>query len=88
MNQFTLADFTAGLLVMGYLITALFFSRFYRDARDRLFLWFAAGFILLAVQRSALAMADAFPVDPIWYYVIRLVAFVLFLAAIIDKNRA
>lgn len=88
MNQFALADFTAGIIVAGDLVAALFFGRFYRDTRDRLFLWFAAGFIMLALQRSALAMADLLPLNPIWYYVIRLAAFVLFLAAIIDKNRS
>lgn len=88
MNQFTLADFTAGLIVMADMVAALFFGRFYRDSRDRLFLWFAAGFVLLGVQRSLLAMADMFAIDPLWYYVIRLAAFLLFLAAIIDKNRS
>jgi hypothetical protein len=88
MNPFVLADFTAGLLVMGYLIAALFFARFYRDTRDRLFLWFAAGFAMLAIQRTSLAAADLLPLDPIWYYVVRLAAFVLILAAIVDKNRS
>ena len=88
MNQFALADFVAGLIVMGDLVAALFFGRFYRDSRDRLFLWFSAGFILLAIQRASLAAADLIPIDPIWYYVIRLVAFLLFLGAIIDKNRS
>ena len=88
MNPFTLADFVAGLIVMGYLVAALFFARFYRDARDRLFLWFSTGFVLLAVQRASLAVADLIPIDPTWYYVIRLVAFLLFLGAIIDKNRS
>lgn len=87
MNQFTLADFVAGLLVMGYAIAAVFFARFYRDTRDRLFLWFAAGFTLLAIQRAALAAADVLALDPTWYYLIRLVAFLLILFAIIDKNR-
>lgn len=87
-NPFVLADFVAGILFMGYLVAALFFARFYRDTADRLFLWFAAGFVMLAVQRALLAAADLFPVDPTWYYVIRLAAFVLILAAIVDKNRS
>lgn len=87
MSPFALADFVAGLLVMGYAVAAAFFGRFYRDTRDRLFLWFAAGFLLLAIQRGSLAAADLLRFDPIWYYVVRLVAFVLILAAIIDKNR-
>ena len=78
----------AGMLLAGDIIAALFFARFYRDTRDRLFLWFGAGFILLAVQRLIIAHPDLLPGDPIFAYVIRLVAFMLFLGAIIDKNRA
>jgi hypothetical protein len=86
-NAFALADFAAGILFTGYLVAAGFFARFYRDTRDRLFLWFAAGFVMLAIQRLLLATADLFAIDPIWYYGIRLAAFVLILAAIVDKNR-
>ncbi len=77
----------SGLVVAGDLIAALFFARFYRDSRDRLFLWFAAGFGLLAIQRTIIASPDLLPNDPIIAYVIRLVAFLLFLGAIVDKNR-
>ena len=83
-----LGDLLAGMLLAGDIIAALFFARFYRDTRDRLFLWFAAGFGLLAVQRVFIAHPDLLPSDPIIAYVIRLVAFMLFLGAIIDKNRA
>jgi hypothetical protein len=81
------ADLMAGLLLAGDLVAALFFARFYRDSRDRLFLWFASGFVLLSVQRAIIASGDLLPTDPIIAYVIRLVAFLLFLGAIIDKNR-
>jgi hypothetical protein len=88
MSGAALADLVAGLLLAGDLVAALFFARFYRDTRDRLFLWFAAGFVLLGVQRVTIAAADLLPTDPIIPYVIRLVAFLLFLGAIIDKNRS
>lgn len=84
------ADFgglLAGLLLAGDIIAALFFARFYRDTRDRLFLWFGAGFALLAVSRVIISHPDLLPNDPIIAYIIRLVAFLLFLGAIIDKNR-
>jgi hypothetical protein len=87
MTAFALADLIAGVLLAGDLVAALFFARFYRDSGDRLFLWFAAGFGLLAVQRATIAAADLLPTDPIIAYVIRLAAFLLFLAAIVDKNR-
>lgn len=82
------ASLLAGMMLAGDIVATLFFARFYRDTRDRLFLWFAAGFGLLAVQRLIIAHPDLLPNDPIIAYVIRLVAFLLFLGAIIDKNRA
>jgi hypothetical protein len=77
-------------MVMGYLVAGLFFLRFWRDTRDRLFAIFAGAFWLLAVQR-ALLMLTAAPdggEGAVWLYALRLLAFLLILAAIIDKNRA
>ncbi|HJQ20203.1 MAG TPA: DUF5985 family protein [Gemmatimonadaceae bacterium] len=80
--------FVSGLLVMGYAVIALFFARFWRESHDRLFGWFATAFALMAVQRAglALAMMSQSPTTT-GYYVLRLVAFVLILAGIADKNR-
>ena len=76
--------FISGVLVAGYAIAGLFFLRFWRQTRDRLFLWFAAAFWLLAAQRGALA---ALGLEATWLYWVRLLAFLLILAAVIDKNR-
>ena len=81
-------ELLAGMLLAGDILAALFFARFYRDTRDRLFLWFGAGFGLLAVQRLIIAHPDLLPNDPIIAYIIRFFAFLLFLGAIVDKNRA
>jgi hypothetical protein len=76
-------------MVMGYLTAGLFFLRFWRDTRDRLFAIFAGAFWLLAVQRAVLNLA-AHEGDPgtVWIYGLRLLAFLLILFAIIDKNRS
>jgi hypothetical protein len=79
--------FLGGLLAAGYLVAALFFLRFWRDSRDRLFAMFAAAFVLLTVQRVLLALEVSLYEDAVWSYVIRLVAFLLILWAIVDKNR-
>jgi hypothetical protein len=79
--------FVSGVLAAGYAVAALFFLRFWKASRDRLFLYFAAAFGLLVVQRSALSWALQVGAPTEWYYVIRLLAFVLILAAIVDKNR-
>jgi hypothetical protein len=83
-----LIPLVSGLLVMGYAIAALFFFRFWRETRDRLFGIFAAAFGLLAAQRAALALSADPSGDQVLLYGIRLLAFVLILAAIVDKNRA
>jgi hypothetical protein len=82
--------FVSGFLVLGYLVAALFFLRFWRQTSDRLFAYFAASFTLLALQRVALSVSigGRSPDDTIWYYALRLLAFVLILVAIVDKNRA
>jgi len=78
----------SGLLVMGYAVAGLFFLRFWRETRDRLFGIFAGAFWLLAVQRLLLALTQNPDDDQLWLYGIRLLAFVLILVAIIDKNRS
>jgi membrane-associated PAP2 superfamily phosphatase len=80
--------FVSGLLSAGYAIAALYFVKFWRQSRDRLFAFFAAAFVLLLLQRLALALMPDLFADSTWYYVVRLLAFALILFAIIDKNRA
>jgi uncharacterized membrane protein len=83
-----LLGLVSGAILMGYGVCALFFLRFWRQTHDRLFLVFALAFGLLGVQRLALVLTE--PVEE-WrtgLYVIRLLAFLLILGAIVDKNRA
>jgi hypothetical protein len=78
----------SGVLLMGYALAGLFFLRFWKETRDRLFGIFAGAFFLLACQRFALAVIPEHDQDPVVLYTVRLLAFVLILWAIIDKNRA
>ena len=78
----------SGAIVMGYAVAGLFFLRFWRETRDRLFAIFAAAFWLLGLQRLALAALPLAPEEATWLYVARLLAFLLILWAIVDKNRA
>jgi uncharacterized membrane protein HdeD (DUF308 family) len=77
----------SGLLVAGYLVAGLFFASFWARSRDRLFMLFAVAFGVLAVQRLALTLSDAPLEDQTLFYVLRLLAFAIIVAAIIDKNR-
>lgn len=77
----------SGAMVMAYFTAGLFFLRFWKDTRDRLFGIFAAAFWLLAFQRAALTITESPGSEQIFLYVVRLAAFLLILWAIIDKNR-
>ena len=78
----------SGMLLAGYATVALFFVKFWRRTSDRLFGFFAAAFALLALQRFGLSLsAELVGEGGEWMYVLRLLAFVLILYAIWDKNR-
>ena len=83
----TASAVVSGMLVMGYAVITIYFLRFWRDTRDRLFLLFALAFVLLALQRLGLTFLDIHTANATWLYVLRLSAFLLIIVAIIDKNR-
>lgn len=83
----TLSPVVSGVLIAGYLIAGLFFLRFWSETRDRLFATFAGAFWLLAAQRAVLTLMDHSREDRVWIYGLRVLAFVLILGAILDKNR-
>jgi hypothetical protein len=84
----TVADLVSGAMVAGYLVSGLFFLRFWKETADRLFLIFALAFWMLAVQRGLLSVLAGDPRVHTLLYLIRLLAFVSIILAILDKNRA
>jgi hypothetical protein len=78
----------SGAIVMGYAVAGLFFLRFWRETRDRLFLIFAGAFWILGVQRLALVLSRDMVEDDTGLFLVRLFAFLLILGAIVDKNRS
>ena len=83
----TLVVFLGGMLAMGYLVAAGFFLRFWKQTRDRLFISFALAFAILALQRVLITVDFSLSEDRTWMYVLRLIAFLLIVYAIIAKNR-
>ena len=81
--------FTWGLLAMGAVIAALFFLRYWRESGERLFGFFALAFAGLAANWTGLAIIDhpAAEARQEYAYVVRLLAFVILLFGILDKNR-
>jgi hypothetical protein len=79
-------DVLSGMICMGFALAALFFLRFWQRTRDGLFLTFAAAFALLAVHQGLIAGLRIPNEDRSWVYLLRLLAFVLILVAIVRKN--
>ena len=88
MDQESVNRFILGALVMACAAAGLFFLRFWRKTRDRLFAIFAAAFWLMGLNWLLLSFTDKDAEFRPALYLIRLVAFVLILYAIVEKNRA
>jgi hypothetical protein len=81
-------EFLAGAVTMGYLVAGAFFVRFWRRTADRLFLAFALAFALLALNQGLASILEAGDERTPFVYLLRVLAFVLIMLAIIDKNVA
>jgi hypothetical protein len=81
-----LAAFLLGVIVTCSLVASAFFWRFWRQTRDSLFLAFAAAFCIEGLNRLAYLSLDAPNEGSPLIYVVRLVAFLMILAAIVRKN--
>lgn len=76
-----------GATAMGSVVCALFFLRFWRYGRDPFFLLFALSFFVQAFNRAALALSDRPNEGSAWHYGVRLLAYLLIIAAVVSKNR-
>lgn len=80
-------QFLDGAATISQLVIALFFVRFWKRTSDRLFLFFAGAFVFLMIERIVRAVMAAQTEWAPYIYTIRLVAFVLIIVAVVDKNR-
>ena len=78
--------FLNGVTACASLLAGLTFLRFFRQTSDRLFMWFAFAFWMLSAHWAALAIAQPPDEARHWFYVLRLVGFVLILVAVAEKN--
>ncbi|MFO1499529.1 MAG: DUF5985 family protein [Verrucomicrobiota bacterium] len=79
--------FLGGAIMLAYAIAGLFFLRFWTRTKDRLFAIFAVAFWVLMIERIVLVTASGSSELLPYIYMIRLSAFLLIIAAVIDKNR-
>ena len=79
-------EISLGALAMDSLIAGLFFLRFWRESSDRFFLFFAVAFALMGIHWAALGMVDPSLESSHQIYWIRLVAFLVIVVGVLDKN--
>jgi hypothetical protein len=82
-----MTQFLSGALAMSGWIVALFFLRFWRVTRDRLFLFFFLAFLMLALNWLGLALLPSVAESRHRVLLLRLLAFVLIILGVIDRNR-
>lgn len=78
--------FVWGAIAATSLVAAVFFLRFWRESRDRLFAMFSGGFLAFTINYVALAVVRPDDETRHLVYIVRLLAFGLILAGVIDKN--
>jgi hypothetical protein len=86
MNEQSLHLFLGGMVTAGFLAGGLFFARFWARSRDGLFLAFAVAFWLLALNELLVSLVEEPEYSDSWFYLLRVAAFLLIVAAIVRKN--
>jgi hypothetical protein len=86
MHENGLIDFLGGGTMVALCVIGVFFLRFWFEGRDRLFLFFAGAFFLLAVSQITLVLfGNSGDQQPIGYW-LRFIAFLMIMFAIVEKN--
>lgn len=78
--------FLLGIIATSSLMVGIFFLKFWKHTRDFLFLAFAIAFMIEAFSRASVLFLDKPNEGSPWIYLVRLLASVLILVAILKKN--
>jgi uncharacterized membrane protein HdeD (DUF308 family) len=78
--------FLVGVIATASVTAGVFFLRFWKDTRDSFFLAFAASFIIEGLNRVTVLFLPRPNEGSPWIYLVRLIAFLLILFAILRKN--
>jgi MFS family permease len=79
--------FLQGICAAGAWAAGLFFLHFWYENRDRLFAFFGIAFWLMAASWALLGLISPTEETRPYVYGLRLVAFLLIIVAMVDKNR-
>lgn len=85
-RQDGMVAFLNGAVAMAYLLASLYFLRFWRKTRDRLFLSFSGAFLLLATNLLIVVTLGVEDERTGYSYILRVLGFLLILYAILRKN--
>lgn len=83
----SLSAAVSGAIIMGYAVAALFFLKFWRRTEDRLFLVFAAAFVLLGATPLLVVILEVPREEQSPFFLLRLAAFALIIFAIVARSR-
>jgi hypothetical protein len=72
---------------MAAVTVSIFFLHYWRISRDRFFAFFSAAFAAMAINWIWLAISDDSREQHYASYLVRLLAFLIIIVGIIDKNR-
>lgn len=78
--------FLLGVIATSSVTAGVFFLKFWRKTNDSFFLAFAASFLIEGLNRSAILFIQHPSEGSPWTYIVRLLSFLLILAAILRKN--
>jgi len=83
-----MTSFNAGAITLGYAVIGVFFLRFWKRTGDGLFGAFAGAFWLMALNSFLVEFLNLPREHLGWVYLLRLGAFALIIAAIVNKSVA
>jgi len=78
--------FLLGVIALSSLVAGVFFLKFWRRTHDSLFLSFGIAFLIEAANRIVTLQDARMNEGNPWHYLVRLIAFIIILAAILRKN--
>ena len=84
--QSELLNFFRGGTMVALIGCAVFFFRFWRQTKDRLFAYFTVSFLVMAVSHALVVFLGSLGESLPHAYLVRLLAFLLIAVGIIEKN--
>ncbi|MES2905885.1 MAG: DUF5985 family protein [Pseudomonadota bacterium] len=75
-----------GAVIMGFFIVSLIFLRSWRTTSDRFFLFFSISFFIEGASRLMLSLMNYSNEQEPFFYIPRLLAFLIILYAVAEKN--